>query len=74
MEGTGTIHTIRDQGFGFIKPDGGSDSDKDIFFHSTDLVGVGFDDLVAGETRVTYTVEKGPKGLAAKNVNLAESE
>lgn len=61
---TGTIKTKTDRGFGFISREG---EVKDLFFHSTDLSGVTFDDLKVGET-VTFDVVEGEKGPAAKNV------
>ena len=65
---TGVVKTKRDKGFGFISREG---EDKDLFFHSSDLVGISFDDLQEGAT-VTFDVEDGPKGPSAKNVSLAE--
>lgn len=63
---TGTIKTKTDRGFGFISRDGET---KDLFFHSTDLVGVTFDALQVGAA-VTFDVAEGEKGLSAKNVKL----
>lgn len=60
----GTIKTKTDRGFGFITREGET---KDLFFHSTDLVGVTFDELQVGE-KVTFDIVEGPKGPAAKNV------
>ena len=60
----GTIKTKTDRGFGFISRDGET---KDLFFHSTDLSGVTFDELQVGE-KVTFDIVEGPKGPAAKNV------
>ncbi|SMP66005.1 cold-shock DNA-binding protein family [Neorhodopirellula lusitana] len=59
----GTIKRVTDKGFGFID----TGSDKDLFFHSSNLVGVQFDDLREGQ-RVTYTEGRGPKGPCAENV------
>ena len=59
----GKIKTLTDKGFGFIsKPDG-----KDIFFHSTNVVDVRFEDLRQG-MQVSYTEGQGPKGPRAENV------
>lgn len=63
----GTIKTKTDRGFGFISRDGET---KDLFFHSNDLVGVTFEELQVGAA-VTFDVEEGQKGPAAKNVKLA---
>lgn len=63
----GTIKTKTDKGFGFISREGET---RDLFFHSTDLSGVTFDDLQIGAP-VTFDVEEGTKGPSAKNVKLA---
>jgi CspA family cold shock protein len=63
---SGTIKTKTDKGFGFISREG---EEKDLFFHSTDLVGVTFDALQVGAA-VTFDVVDGEKGPAAKNVKL----
>jgi CspA family cold shock protein len=59
----GTIKRLTDKGFGFIE-DG---SDKDMFFHSSNLDGVSYDQLQEGQ-RVSYTEGSGPKGPRAENV------
>ena len=59
----GTIKRLTDKGFGFIE-DG---SDKDMFFHSSNLDGVSYDQLQEGQ-RVSYTEGSGPKGPCAENV------
>ena len=59
----GTIKRLTDRGFGFI--DNGTD--KDVFFHSSALEGVEFDELREGQ-RVSYTEGQGPKGPQAENV------
>ncbi len=64
----GKIKTKTDKGYGFISREG---EENDVFFHSTDLVGVTFENLQEGAT-VTFDVEEGEKGLSAKNVKLAE--
>ena len=60
----GTIKTKTDRGCGFISRDGET---KDLFFHSKDLVGVTFDELMVGD-KVEFEVVDGPKGPSAKNV------
>lgn len=62
----GTIKRLTDKGFGFI--DVGKD--KDLFFHSSSLVGVRYDDLREGQ-RVTFTEGQGQKGPCAENVEVA---
>lgn len=62
----GVIKRVTDKGFGFI--DAGRD--KDLFFHSSSLQGVRFDDLREGQ-KVTFTEGSGPKGPCAENVELA---
>ncbi|MDP3646334.1 MAG: cold shock domain-containing protein, partial [bacterium] len=39
---TGTIARLTDKGFGFIKVEG---MEKDLFFHSNELVGTTFSEL-----------------------------
>jgi cold shock protein len=63
----GTIKTKTDKGFGFISRDG---EEKDLFFHSTNLSGVTFDELKEGAA-VTFDIEESEKGPRAKNVKLA---
>jgi CspA family cold shock protein len=62
----GSIKKLTDKGFGFIKTDSG----KDLFFHSSSLQGVSFDDLQEGQ-KVTYTEGRGQKGPCAENVKPA---
>jgi CspA family cold shock protein len=59
----GTIKRLTDRGFGFIDTGGG----KDMFFHSSNLEGVTFEELQEGQ-RVSYTEGQGPKGPRAENV------
>ena len=59
----GTIKRLTDKGFGFID----TGSDNDIFFHSSNLDGVRYDELHEGQ-RVSYTEGSGPKGPRAENV------
>ncbi len=62
----GTIKRLTDKGFGFI--DVGRD--KDLFFHSSSLEGVSYDELREGQ-RVTFTEAQGQKGPCAENVQTA---
>lgn len=59
----GTIKRLTDKGFGFID----TGSDKDMFFHNSNLEGVSYDDLQEGQ-RVSYNPGQGPKGPRAENV------
>ena len=59
----GTIKRLTDRGFGFID----TGSDKDLFFHSSNLEGVSYEELKEGQ-RVSYTEGQGPKGPQAENV------
>ncbi len=63
----GIIARVTDRGFGFIKVDG---MEKDIFFHSKELVNVNFDDLREGD-KVTFELADGPKGPNAIKVSRA---
>lgn len=58
----GTIKRLTDKGFGFIDTGNG-----DMFFHSSNLEGVSYEDLREGQ-RVSYTEGHGPKGPRAENV------
>lgn len=62
---TGTIARVTDKGFGFISIEG---QDKDLFFHSNELVGVSFDELREGD-KVTFEVGDSPKGPNALKVS-----
>ena len=53
----GIIKKLTNKGFGFIKTDG----DKDLFFHSSALQDVSFDELHEGQ-KVSYTEGQSPKG------------
>ena len=62
---TGTVKWFSDdKGYGFITPD---DSGKDLFVHHSSVQGNGFKSLAEG-AKVSYDVERGPKGPAAANV------
>ena len=61
----GTIKTLTQKGFGFI--DVGTD--KDLFFHNSNLDGVSFEELHQGQ-RVSFTEGCGEKGPRAENVQL----
>ena len=61
----GTIKRLTDKGFGFIDAGKG----KDLFFHSSSLEGVSFEELREGQ-KVSYTEGQSPKGPRADNVKL----
>ena len=62
----GTIKRLTDRGFGFID----TGSQKDLFFHSSTLEGVDFEELQEVQ-QVSYTEGRGQKGPCAENVKLA---
>jgi len=59
----GTIKTKTDKGFGFINTESG----KDMFFHSSNVEGSGYEALREGQ-KVSYTEGRGAKGPRAENV------
>ncbi len=60
----GTVKFFNDaKGFGFIKPNDGS---QDVFVHVSDLNGV----QIRENDKVTYDVRNGKKGLNAINITL----
>ena len=61
----GIIKRLTDKGFGFIN----TGKEKDLFFHSSALQGVSFDELREGQ-KVSYTEGRGQKGPCAENVKL----
>jgi len=61
----GTIARLTDKGFGFISIEG---QEKDLFFHSNELVNVAFDDLREGD-KVTFEIAESPKGPNAVKVS-----
>jgi len=65
---TGTVKWFDEsKGFGFItREDGG----KDVFVHQSAIAGAGFRTLAEGQ-QVTFEVEEGQKGPAARNVQPA---
>jgi len=64
---TGTIKRLMDKGYGFIASE---EVDKDVFFHSSELVGVEFNELREGD-RVTFEVKRTDKGTNAVQVSRA---
>ncbi len=63
---TGTVKTKTEKGFGFITVEGQA---KDIFFHSSSLVGVTYDELREGDS-VSFETEDSDRGPRAVNVSV----
>jgi cold shock protein len=61
---TGTIKKLTDKFFGFIAQE---DSDKDLFFHASNLVDVDFNALQEGD-KVEFDIVDTPRGQAAEQV------
>jgi cold shock protein len=67
---TGIVKWFNDaKGFGFIKPDDGSD---DVFAHFSAIQMDGFRSLKEGQ-RVSFEVIAGPKGKQASNIQSAQA-
>ena len=60
----GTIKRLMDQGFGFIACE---ELPKDVFFHSSALKDVAFDELSEGD-KVSFETQETDKGLNAIDV------
>lgn len=61
---TGVIKRLTDRGFGFLAIEG---EEKELFFHSSALVGTTYEELNEGDT-LTFEVEESDKGPRAINV------
>ena len=66
----GTIARVTDRGFGFISQGQGS---EDLFFHSSALKDVSFDDLQRGDA-VEFDAEPDPRGRGNRAVNVHKVE
>lgn len=65
----GTVKWFNEaKGFGFLTPQDGS---EDVFVHFTAIKGQGFRTLREGQ-QVSFTSEKGPKGMQASSVEATE--
>lgn len=63
---TGTVKWFNaEKGFGFIEREGGDD----VFVHFSAILSEGYKTLNEGQ-RVEFEVEKGQRGLQAKNVRV----
>lgn len=72
---TGTILSLKEQGFGFIYSPGIIDQRGqalDVFLHASNVTS-GFDNIDEGD-EVTFTIEYTPKGLVARNISLASKK
>lgn len=67
---TGTVKTVTDKGFGFIKQDDGDD--KDIFYHENSLEGELADRKLRVGDKVKFEVEQTEKGPNAVKIKLLE--
>ena len=64
---TGTVKWFNEsKGYGFIAP---SDGTADVFVHFSAISASGFRTLSEGQA-VHFEVERGPKGLQARNVSV----
>jgi cold shock protein len=59
----GSIKKLTNKGYGFID----TGEEKDLFFHSSSVQGVSFNELHEGQ-KVSYTEGRGQKGPCAENV------
>lgn len=62
----GTVKTLTDKGFGFIKREGET---KDLFFHSSQLRNAKFAELKVGDA-LEFGVQDGDKGPFAADIYL----
>ena len=63
----GKIKKLTEKGFGFIAQENGND----LFFHSSALQGVSFEELREGQS-VSYEVGQGRQGPCAENVRVQD--
>jgi CspA family cold shock protein len=72
---TGSIKSLRDRGFGFIAPEGGT-RDDEMFFHHSSVVNGSFEQLQEGQ-QVTFEQAPDPRDPSrqrATQVSLLESD
>jgi CspA family cold shock protein len=66
----GTIKKlVNDRGFGFILPEGASQTGQDLFFHRSDVQGAGYDSLREGD-KVTYDMGRDDRRGTEKATNV----
>ncbi len=68
---TGTVASLRDKGFGFIMPDGGT-ANGDLFFHRSAVAGDSFELLVEGQ-RVSFDEEPDPRDASRRRAVNVQS-
>jgi CspA family cold shock protein len=66
----GTIKRLTDRGYGFITVEG---EEKDLFFHSNELVGTAFEQLKEGD-KVQFEVADSDKGKNATKVSVVGTD
>lgn len=66
---TGTIKTLTDRNFGFIRVEGRDD----VFFHASSLQSTTFDQLREGQT-VEFDMEQDPRGKGDRAANVRPSQ
>lgn len=67
MENKGTVASLNEKGFGFIKIEGRK---SNVFFHAKDLNNARFDELQEGDVVTFDRIESNDKGESAKDVNV----
>jgi cold shock protein len=70
---TGTIKSLRDRGFGFITPQGGT---EDLFFHHSSVIDGGFEQMQEGQ-QVSFDTAADPRDASrqrAVRVSLVETQ
>lgn len=65
----GSVKTVTDRGFGFIKSD---EFKNDVFYHEKALTGDLADRKLQVGDNVTFEVEETDRGLNATNIQLVE--
>jgi cold shock CspA family protein len=65
----GTVKSVRDEGYGFIKTP--ESPDKDIFYHNSALTGELIQRKLLVGDEVEFEIEKNDRGPKAVNIRLA---